>query len=122
MNEASHYCPIIGTAYVHTVIDDHSRLAYAEIHNDEKAITAIAVLRHAVAWFVERGVVVERVLSDNGSCYRSHAWRDVCAELDITHKRTRPFRPQTNGKIERFHRTLGDGWAYAARVESPIVV
>jgi len=102
-----------GTAYVHTVIDDNSRVAYAEICNDEKAVTAIGVLRRAVAWFAIRGVTVERVLSDNGSAYRSHAWRDACAELDIKHKRTRPYRPQTNGKIERFHRTLGDGWAYA---------
>ncbi|MFC5382317.1 IS481 family transposase [Aquipuribacter nitratireducens] len=108
-----HSRPKIGTAFVHTVIDDHSRLAYAEICTDEKADTAIAVLRRAIAWFAERGVRVERVLSDNGSCYRSHAWRDACADLAITHKRTRPYRPQTNGKIERFHRTLADGWAYA---------
>ena len=66
-----------------------------------------------MAWFADRGVTVERVLSDNGACYRSHAWRDTCAELDIIHKRTRPYRPQTNGKFERFHRTLADGWAYA---------
>ena len=102
-----------GTAYLHTVIDDHSRVAYIEICADEKAVTAIGVLQRAVAWFSDRGVTVERVLSDNGSCYRSHAWRDACAELAVVHKRTRPYRPQTNGKIERFHRTLGDGWAYA---------
>ena len=105
--------PKIGTAFVHTVIDDHSRVAYAEIHRDEKSSTAIGVLKRAVAWFADHGVTVERVLSDNGSCYRSFAWRDTCAALGITHKRTRPYRPQTNGKIERFHRTLGDGWAYA---------
>ena len=110
--------PRIGTAFVHTVIDDHSRIAYAEIHCDEKAVTAAAVLQRAVAWFADRGVTVERVLSDNGSCYRSHAWRDACAELGIVHKRTRPYRPQTNGKIERFHRTLADGWAYARFYES----
>jgi transposase InsO family protein len=103
----------LGTAYVHTVIDDHSRIAYAEIGADETAATAIGVLRRAVAWFADRGVTVERVLSDNGSCYRSHAWRDACAALGIKAKRTRPYRPQTNGKIERFHRTLADGWAYA---------
>jgi transposase InsO family protein len=102
-----------GVAFVHTVIDDHSRLAYAEIHTDEKAHTAVGVPRRAVAWFAEHGVTVERVLSDNGACYRSSAWHDTCTELRITPKRTRPYRPQTNGKIERFHRTLADGWAYA---------
>jgi transposase InsO family protein len=104
---------LMGTALVHTVIDDHSRVAYAEIHDDEKAMTAaIGVLRPAVAWFAARGVRAQRVLSDNGSCYRSHAWRDACAELGVTHKRTRPYRPQTNGKIERFHRTMAHGWAF----------
>jgi transposase InsO family protein len=101
----------VGTAYVHTVIDDHSRVAYAEIHDDELATTAIAVLRRAVAWFAARGVVVERVISDNGSAYKAHAWRDTCNDLGITVKKTRPYRPQTNGKIERFHRTLGS-WAF----------
>ncbi|MBC7596770.1 MAG: IS481 family transposase [Kineosporiaceae bacterium] len=114
----AYHNPKMGTAYVHTVIDDNSRVAYAEICGDEKAVTAIGVLQRAVAWFATRGVTVERVLSDNGSAYRSHAWRDACAELDIKHKRTRPYRPQTNGKIERFHRTLGDGWAYARFYES----
>jgi len=104
--------PLVGTAFVHTVIDDYSRVAYAEIHGDESKETATAVLRNAVAWFTARGVGVERVLSDNGSCYRSHLWRDTCAELGIVHKRTRPYRPQTNGKIERFHRTLADDWAF----------
>lgn len=107
------YQALIGTAFVHTVIDDNSRVAYAEICSDEKAVTAIGVLERAVAWFAEHGVTVERVLSDNGSAYKSYAWRDACARLGITHKRTRPYRPQTNGKIERFHRTLADGWAYA---------
>jgi transposase InsO family protein len=107
-----HRGPKIGTAFVHTVIDDHSRVAYAEVHDDETAATAITVLRHAVAWFAARGVVVERVLSDNGSAYRSHAWHQACAELDLTPKHTRPYRPQTNGKIERFHRTLAQGWAF----------
>jgi len=93
------YRPLIGTAFLHTVIDDHSRVAYVEIHADEKADTAIGVLNRALAWFAERGVRVERVLTDNGSCYRSHAWRDACATLGIKHKRTRPYRPQTNGKI-----------------------
>lgn len=105
--------PLMGREFVHTVIDDHSRVAYAEIHADEKAITAIGVLQRAVAWFADRGVTVKRVLSDNGSAYKSHAWADACERLRITRKKTRPYRPQTNGKIERFHRTLGEGWAYA---------
>ena len=105
--------PLVGRAYVHTVLDDHSRVAYAEICADESAATAIGVLERAVVWFAERGVNIERVLSDNGSAYKSHAWRHACTELGISVKKTRPYRPQTNGKIERFHRTLGDGWAYA---------
>ena len=108
-----HYRPVIGTAFLHTVVDDYSRVAYVEICADEKAETAAGVLERAVAWFADRGVVVERVLSDNGACYRSHAWRSTCAAMGITHKRTRPYRPQTNGKCERFHRTLAVGWAYA---------
>ena len=104
--------PLIGRCYLHTVIDDHSRVAYVEAHDDETKETAAAVLRNAVAWFAERDVVVQRVLTDNGGCYRSHLWRDTCAELGITHKRTRPYRPQTNGKVERFHRTLVEGWAF----------
>jgi transposase InsO family protein len=105
--------PKLGHAFVHTVIDDHSRVAYAEIHDNEAAETAIAVLHRAVAWFGAHGVSVERVLSDNGSCYRSRTWRQGCAELQIQHKRTRPYRPQTNGKIERFHRTMANEWAFA---------
>ncbi len=107
-----HWNPVMGTAFVHTVLDDHSRVAYAEIHDDETAATATSVLRNAVAWFVVRGVTTERVLSDNGSAYKSHLWADTCAELGIAVKKTRPYRPQTNGKIERFHRTLADGWAF----------
>jgi transposase InsO family protein len=112
------YYPKLGTAFLHTVIDDHSRVAYAEICADEKSDTATGVLQRAVIWFAARGVTVERVLSDNGSAYRSFAWRDTCNALGITAKRTRPYRPQTNGKIERFHRTLADGWAYARFYDS----
>ncbi|MFE1029860.1 integrase core domain-containing protein [Streptomyces sp. NPDC058818] len=103
--------PLLGTAFVHTVVDDHSRVAYAGIRDDETADTAVDVLHHAVAWFVARGVSVERVLTGNGSAYRSRHWNHACAELGITPKKTRPYRPQTNGKVERFHRTLADGWA-----------
>jgi len=105
-------------AFVHTVIDDHPRVAYAEIHDDERAETAIGVLRRASSWFVDRGVKVERALSDNGSAYRSHAWKHACAEFGITPKFTRLSRPQVNGKIERFPRTLADGWAYAKHYNS----
>ena len=105
--------PRLGYAFVHTVIDDHSRVAYTEVHDDETAVTAVGVLHRAVAWFADRGVAVERVLSDNGGAYRSHLWRDTCEALSITPKRTRPYRPQTNGKVERFHRTMADGWGYA---------
>jgi transposase InsO family protein len=104
--------PLIGTCYLHTVIDDHSRLAYVEARDDETQQTATEVLRNAVAWFAERGVTVKRVLSDNGSCYRSRLWHQTCTDLGITPKKTRPYRPQTNGKIERFHRTLAEGWAF----------
>jgi transposase InsO family protein len=110
--------PLLGKAFVHTVIDDHSRVAYAEICTDETATTAVGVLHRAVAWFAARGVTVERVLSDNGSCYRGRSWAAACTELGITPKKTRPYRPQTNGKIERFHRTLADGWAYARHYDS----
>ena len=110
--------PRLGISYVHTVIDDHSRVAYAEICANETADTAIGVLQRAVAWFAEQGVTVERVLSDNGSCYKAHDWSKACADLAITVKKTRPYRPQTNGKIERFHRTLADGWAYARYYEN----
>lgn len=103
---------LIGTCYLHTVIDDHSRVAYVEARDDETKETATEVLKNAVAWFAERGVVIQRVLSDNGSCYKSHLWRETCTDLGIIVKKTRPYRPQTNGKIERFHRTLAEGWAF----------
>jgi len=104
---------IMGYGYLHTALDDHSRLAYTEILADERKETAAAFLHRAHAWYAELGITIERVLSDNGSCYRSRDWATACAQLHITHKRTRPYRPQTNGKVERYHRTLADEWAYA---------
>jgi len=104
--------PVRGYGYVHTALDDHSRLAYSEVLADEQAATATAFWRRAVIWFLAHGVTVERVLTDNGSCYRSRLWKAACADMDITHKRTRPYRPQTNGKVERYHRTLLVEWAY----------
>jgi hypothetical protein len=87
---SSHRNPLIGTAYVHTVIDDHSRVAYAEIHSNETATTAVGVLKRAVSWFAARGVTVERVLSDNGSAYKSHLWRDTCREWASRQRRPGP--------------------------------
>ncbi|MEU7019471.1 IS481 family transposase [Streptomyces sp. NPDC046203] len=102
-----------GYSYIHTAVDDHSRLAYSEILADEKKETATAFWTRAQAFFTQAGITVERVLTDNGSCYKSHAWRELLAAAGITHKRTRPYRPQTNGKVERLNRTLMEEWAYA---------
>jgi transposase InsO family protein len=103
---------VIGYGYVHTAIDDHSRLAYSEVLPDEQATTAAAWWHRAVAWFTAQGVTVERVLTDNGSCYRSRHWATACTNLRVRQQRTRPYRPQTNGKVERFHRTMAVEWAY----------
>jgi transposase InsO family protein len=105
---------IIGWEYVHVAVDDCSRLAYAEVLPDEKAVTIIAFLRHAIAFFARHGIRVERLLTDNGSGYRSVLHALACRQLGIRHLRTRPYRPQTNGKAERFIRTLLNGWAYGA--------
>ena len=83
-----------------------------EAREVETKVTATDVWKNAVTWFAERGVTVRRVLSDNGSCYKSTLWHETCADLGIVPKKTRPYRPQTNGKIERFHRTLAEGWAF----------
>jgi transposase InsO family protein len=99
---------------VHVAVDDYSRLAYVEVLDDEKAVTAIAFLRRAVAFYARHGVTVERVLTDNGSAYRSAVHAIACRALRIRHLRTRPYRPQTNGKAERFIRTMLGGWAYGA--------
>lgn len=101
-----------GYAFLHNAVDDHSRLAYTEILTDEQKETAAGFWQRANAYFADCGIVVKRVLTDNGSCYRSHAFRDALGP-QVTHKRTRPYRPQTNGKVERFNRTMLDEWAYA---------
>jgi transposase InsO family protein len=101
-----------GYEYVHVCVDDFSRLAYVEVLADERAVTAIAFLRRATAWFAAQGVTVERVMTDNGPCYRSHAHRAACMLLGLRHSRTRPRRPRTNGKAERFIQTLLASWAY----------
>jgi transposase InsO family protein len=103
-----------GWEYVHVAVDDYSRLAYAEVLPDERATTAIGFLGRALAFFARHGIRVERVLTDNGSAYRATIHAIACRQLGIRHLRTRPRRPQTNGKAERFIRTLLNGWAYGA--------
>jgi transposase InsO family protein len=100
-----------GHHFLHTAIDGYSRLVYSELLADERKDTAAAFWVRANAYFTESGITVRNVLTDNGSCYRSHTFRDALGA--IQHRRTRPYRPQTNGKVERFHRTLADEWAYA---------
>ncbi len=125
MTGRRHYTPRLmdragrrrGTAgwdFVHIAIDDCTRLAYAEVLSDEQAVTAIAFLRRAVAFFRRHGITVERLLTDNGSPYRAAIHAIACKQLGIRHLRTRPRRPQTNGKAERFIRTMLGGWAYGA--------
>jgi transposase InsO family protein len=113
--------PVRGYHFLHTALDGYSRLAYSELLGDERKETAAEFWLRANAWFVDCGITVRNVLTDNGSCYRSHTFADALG--DIKHRRTRPYRPQTNGKVERFHRTLADEWAYAqlyhARCDRP---
>jgi transposase InsO family protein len=107
----SHKRRTIGYAFVHSAVDAYSRLAYSEVLNDEQAVTAAGFWIRAATFFASHGITIERVLTDNGSCYRS---RDFAAALDgVVHSRTRPYRPATNGKVERFNRTLLAEWAYA---------
>ncbi len=104
----------IGWEYVHVCVDDATRLAYVEVLADEKAVTAVGFLRRALAHFAAFGVQVEAVMTDNGSAYRSIVHALACKTLGLKHRRTRPYRPRTNGKAERFIRTLLGGWAYGA--------
>ena len=104
----------VGWEYVHVAVDDYSRLAYVEVLTDETGATAVAFLRRALAFFARYGIQVERILTDNGSAYRSVVHALACRSLGIRHLRTRAYRPQTNGKAERFIRTMLAGWAYGA--------
>lgn len=103
-----------GWEAVHVAVDDATRLAYVEVLPDEKATTAIGFLRRAIAFYQRHGITVERLITDNGSPYRATIHAAACRALSIRHLRTRPYRPQTNGKAERFIRTLLAGWAYGA--------
>jgi len=105
---------IVGWEFVHVCVDDATRLAYVEVLADEKAISAVAFLKRAIAFYERHGITVERVMTDNGSAYRSTIHAFACRALGIRHLRTRPYRPRTNGKAERFIRTLLAGWAYGA--------
>ncbi len=105
---------VTGWEFVHVCVDDATRLAYVEVLPDEKGATAAGFLRRAVEWLASMGVTAERVLSDNGACYLSRVHAAACQELGLRHLRTRPYRPRTNGKAERFIQTLTNRWAYGA--------
>ena len=102
-----------GWEYLHVCVDSASRIAFAAVMPNEKKESAVDFLKQAVAYYNHLGITVERILTDNGSCYRSCAWRNTCTELNIAHKKTRPYRPQTNGKAKRFIRSAINEWAYA---------
>jgi hypothetical protein len=115
----------IGYDFIHAAVDDHSRLAYVELHRDEQNTTCAGFWQRAHAWFGSHGITVRRVLTDNGPGYRSRTFAAALAAHHVTHKWTRPYRPQTNGKVERFNRTMLEEWAYkrlyrsqAARTEA----
>jgi transposase InsO family protein len=114
VDRSGHRRTTVGWEYVHVAVDDATRLAYVEVLADEKAKSAIAFLGRAIRFFRRHGIRVERLLTDNGSAYRSTAHAIACRILSLKHLRTRPYRPQTNGKAERFIRTLLSGWAYGA--------
>jgi transposase InsO family protein len=103
----------VGWEYVHVCIDDASRIAYAEIKKDERKASAVAFLKAAVAYYAKLGVSIQRVMTDNGSCYRSRSFARACRRLGLKHIRTKPYTPQTNGKAERFIQTALREWAYA---------
>lgn len=104
----------LGWEAVHVAVDDATRLAYVEVLPDERAVTTVGFLARAVAWFAERDVVVRQVMTDNGAPYLSHLWSSWCSAHDVEHIRTRPYRPRTNGKAERFIQTMLREWAYGA--------
>lgn len=110
--------PRIGYTYLHVAVDDHSRVAYVEAHDNEQAVTLVEFWRRARDWFWAKGMTVDEVLTDNGSNFRSRLFAEVLVEQAIKHRRTRPYRPQTNGKVERFNRTMSDEFLYNRRFRS----
>ena len=110
--------PRAGWQHVHVAVDDHTRLAYAEVLPSDRRAAALAFLERALRWYREQGITVEEVMTDNGSAYRSRAWRERCEQLGLRHLRTRPYTPRTNGKAERFIQTLLRSWAYGSAYPS----
>lgn len=111
-NDDTHGHSGAGYRYIHTALDDRTRLVYSEVLDDERAVTTAAFWARAAAWFAAVGIRCERVITDNGSCYRSGLWHRACAATRTAVRKTRPRRPQTNGKVERYHRILLEEWAY----------
>jgi hypothetical protein len=107
-----------GYAHVHSAIDDHSRLAYSEVHDDETTATAIGFWARARQFYADHGITIREVMTDNGSAYVSRDWARALADDGVKHRRTRPYRPQTNGKVERYQRTMRDEWGYAKAYRS----
>ena len=109
----------VGFDYAHAIVDDHSRLAYVELHDDEKAVTVTGFLERALAFFAEHGIVAKRVITDNAFAYvHSRSLRELLARHRIHHLTTKPYRPRTNGKVERFHQTMAREWAYGLTYRS----
>ena len=108
-----------GIDIVHAIVDDHSRLAYAEIHSDERAATAVGFLERALAFYEQHGITAKRLMTDNAWAYtRSRAFRQLLDERQLKHLTTKPYRPRTNGKVERFHQTMAREWAYGLAYRS----
>jgi transposase InsO family protein len=105
--------PRLGYSYLHSAVDDHSRVAFTLDMPDETADSAVAFWHQARAFYAGYGITIQAVMTDNGAAYRSHLWRDTLQADGVKHRRTRPYRPQTNGKVERYHQTLANEWAYA---------
>jgi transposase InsO family protein len=109
----------VGYDYAHAIVDDHSRLAYVELHDDEKAATVTGFVERALAFFADHGVIAKRLMTDNGFSYvRNRSLRELLARTGIRHLTTEPYRPRTNGKVERFHQTMGREWAYGLSYRS----
>jgi transposase InsO family protein len=115
-NNNGHGSRRVGYGFIHSAVDDYTRLAYSEVHADETKLTASAFWRRAVVWFADHGITINEVLTDNGSCYRSQLFAEALGVVE--HRRTQPYRPQTNGKVERFNRTLLEEWAYVRAYNS----